>query len=62
MTVKTHSFSSSERTTTDTDEAAIAADAIHGCSVKPTGLNIPADNSIHCTVVSTNKVTLHWPG
>jgi len=37
----TYSFSSSDSTTTDTDEAAIAADAIHGCSAKPSGLNTP---------------------
>jgi len=41
---QTHSFSSRDRTTTETDEAAIAADAIHGCSVKPTDLNTPANH------------------
>lgn len=31
----TYSFKRSDETTTDTDEAAIAADAIHGCNVTP---------------------------
>jgi len=30
--------------TTETEEAAIAAEAIQGWSTKPTGMNTPADN------------------
>jgi len=44
----TYNFSSNERTTTDTDDAAIAADAIHGFSTKPTGLNTPVNTSRVC--------------
>ncbi len=35
-----------EDSTTDTEEAAIAAEPIQGCSTKPTGMNTPAHNSI----------------
>jgi len=47
LVLMTYSFNSSDRTTTDTDEAAIAADAIHGCSTNPAGLNTPVTTSKH---------------
>lgn len=37
----TYSLSSSDRQTTDTEEAAMAADAIHGWSSTPKGVNTP---------------------
>lgn len=38
----THSFSSKEDRTTETEEAAMAAEPIQGCSTRPTGMNTPA--------------------
>lgn len=39
-------FSSNDEHTTDTELAAIAADAIHGCNTKPNELNAPAANGM----------------
>lgn len=39
-------FKRSDEQTTDTELAAIAADAIHGCNTKPNELNAPAANGI----------------
>lgn len=39
-------FKRSDEQTTDTELAAIAADAIHGCNTKPNALNAPAANGI----------------
>lgn len=39
-------LSSSEEHTTDTELAAIAAEAIHGSSTKPNGVNTPAANGM----------------
>lgn len=41
-----YSFNSNEEATTDTELAAIAADAIHGCKIKPNELNTPAAKGI----------------
>lgn len=41
-----YNFSSSDEQTTDTELAAIAADAIHGCRINPKPLNTPAANGI----------------
>lgn len=41
-----HVFSSKEDRSTDREEAAMAAEAIQGCSTKPTGMNTPAENSV----------------
>ena len=37
----THVLSSREDRTTDTEEAAIAAEPIQGCSTRPAGMNTP---------------------
>lgn len=37
----THILSSKDDRTTETDEAAIAAEPIQGCSTRPTGMNTP---------------------
>lgn len=37
----THSLRSKEDRTTETDDAAIAAEPIQGCSTRPTGINTP---------------------
>lgn len=39
--VDTHIFSSREESTTETEEAAIAADPIQGCRTKPMGRKTP---------------------
>lgn len=41
-----YNFSNNEEQTTDTELAAIAADAIHGCNIKPNALNAPAANGM----------------
>lgn len=41
-----YNFNSNDEHTTDTELAAIAADAIHGWRVKPNELNTPAANGI----------------
>lgn len=41
-----YSFSSNDEHTTDTELAAIAADAIHGCNMIPNPLNAPAANGM----------------
>lgn len=41
-----YNFNISDEQTTETELSAIAADAIHGCSVMPNGLNTPAANGI----------------
>lgn len=41
MFTHTHVLSSSEDRTTDTDEAAIAAEPIQGWSTRPAGMNTP---------------------
>lgn len=43
--VCTHSRSSREESTTETDEAAIAAEPIHGCSTSPKGMNTPENQA-----------------
>ena len=43
--LKTYSLRSKEEHTTETDEAAIAADAIHGLNDRPTGVNTPVANN-----------------
>lgn len=37
----TYHLSKREERTTDTEEAAIAAEPIHGCRTSPTGMNTP---------------------
>lgn len=37
----THHLSKRDERTTDTEEAAIAAEPIHGCSTSPIGMNTP---------------------
>lgn len=41
-----YNFNNNDEQTTDTELAAIAADAIHGCNVIPNPLNTPAANGI----------------
>lgn len=41
-----YNFNIRDENTTDTELAAIAADAIHGCSIKPNTLNTPAANGM----------------
>lgn len=41
-----YNFSKRDEHTTDTELAAIAADAIHGCSIRPNELNTPAASGI----------------
>lgn len=41
-----YNFNSNDEHTTDTELAAMAADAIHGCNTKPNALNAPAANGI----------------
>lgn len=41
LCIRTHIFSSKEDRTTETDEAAIAAEPIQGWSAKPRGMNTP---------------------
>lgn len=44
MYILTHILSSKEDKTTETDEAAIAAEPIQGWSTRPAGMNTPATN------------------
>lgn len=41
-----YNLSNSDEHTTDTELAAIAADAIHGCNIRPDQLNAPAANGM----------------
>ncbi len=45
--IATYVFSKSEAQTTDTDDMAIAADAIHGLRDKPIGTNTPENTHEH---------------
>jgi len=44
-TVPTHIFNSREESTTETEEAAIAADPIQGCKTKPMGRKTPGQRA-----------------
>lgn len=55
-TVHTHIFNSSEESTTETEEAAIAADPIQGCKTKPTGRKTPRKRKQQWVQGSYNSV------
>lgn len=53
-TAYTYSFSIREESTTETEEAAIAAEPIHGCRTKPIGRKTPREEiAHHCLHIST---------
>ena len=52
---QTYSLSRRLRQTTDTLDIAIAADAIHGSILNPTGINTPAATGIPAKYINTSN-------
>lgn len=57
----TYHFSCSDERTTDTEEAAMAAEPIHGCSTMPKGMKTPAEGGqhSHCSPEKRKESTHH---
>lgn len=53
--VGTYHFSCSDERTTDTEEAAMAAEPIHGCSTMPKGMKTPAKGRTTLTLQPRGK-------
>lgn len=51
----TYHFSCSDERTTDTEEAAMAAEPIHGCSTMPKGMKTPAEGRTTLTLQPRGK-------
>lgn len=57
--VETHVLSSREDSSTDSEEAAIAAEPIQGCSTRPSGRNTPAARGRHRVKETTMTARLY---